>query len=80
MKRSKPASAASTLRFSCYGVRIAVEWDAHIPPSEIRSILPLEFSELEREEAEHHFLLTASNGTPGEAGPMYLVGGGSSRA
>jgi hypothetical protein len=80
MKRSEPVSAANTLRFSCYGVRIAVEWDSHIHLSELRSILPPESSELEREEAEHHFSLTALKGTRGEAGPMYLVGGGSSLA
>jgi hypothetical protein len=77
MQRSEPA--ANTVRFSCCGVRVAVEWDSHIPPSEIRSILPPNYRELECEEAEHSFSLRKWGGT-GSEDPMYLVGAGSSLA
>ena len=40
MKRKQTAGSANTLRFSCYGVCIRIEFDSHIPLSEIRSILP----------------------------------------
>jgi hypothetical protein len=74
MKRKKPSSSADTVWFSCCGVRIAIEFDPLVPPSEIRSILPPESSEFDGAEAEHYFSLLRSNGTGDETHPTYLVG------
>jgi hypothetical protein len=74
MRRKTPSSSAETIRFSCCGVRIAIEFDPVVPPSEIRSILPPESTEFECAEAEHSFSLIRSTGTDNEAHPTYLVG------
>src|SRR5437879_2949447 len=74
MKRKETAPSANTVRFSCYGVRIAIQFDSHVPPLEIRSILPPESTEFECAGAEHCFSLLRSAGTDDESNPMYLVG------
>jgi hypothetical protein len=74
MKRKTPGSSAETIRFSCCGVRIAIEFDSLVPASEIRSILPPESTEFECAEAEHFFSLIRSSGTGDEPHPKYLIG------
>jgi hypothetical protein len=79
VQRGKLTSGTNTVRFSCCGVRIAVEFDSHIPTSNIRSVLPPEFREFQDEEADHHFSLVGAGRTPhGEQ--MYRIGEGSTIA
>jgi hypothetical protein len=73
MKRRKPSPSADTVRFSCYGVQIAIEFDSHVPASEIRSILPPESTEFDSAGAEHYFSLLRSDPTD-DTNPIYLVG------
>jgi hypothetical protein len=74
MKLKQPSSPADTVRFSCCGVRITIEFDSLVPPSEIRAILPPESSEFASADAEHCFSLRRSSGTGDEPYPTYLVG------
>jgi hypothetical protein len=71
----KPSPSANTVRFSCYSVRIAIEFDSHVPLSEIRSLLRPESTEFERAAAKQYFSLLRPAGTDDEADdPMYLAG------
>jgi hypothetical protein len=76
MQQSHTSSTPNAIRFSCCGVRVAVEFDPVIPPSDVRSILPPEFHESEHEQPEHYFSLFPAYGIGDQTGQRYLVRNG----